>query len=73
MLFVKANAQMFNFSGLILLRKGDGLDKWLIVAHSLHVLLQVGYFCTCLHLGVFALFMPFYMPTLLAHGKLHTW
>jgi hypothetical protein len=47
MLFVKDNAQMFNFSGLIRPKKGGGLGKWLIVAHSLHVLLQVGYFCTC--------------------------
>ncbi len=52
MLFVKANAQMFNFSGSIRPRKGGGLRKWLIVANSLHVLLQVGYFRICLHLGV---------------------
>jgi hypothetical protein len=33
-------------------RKGDGLGKWLIVANSLHVLLQVGYFRTYLCLGI---------------------
>jgi hypothetical protein len=51
-LFVKVNVQMFNFNGSIQLKKGAGLRKWLIVAHSLHVLLQVGYFRTYLCFGV---------------------
>jgi hypothetical protein len=64
MLFIKANVQMFNFSGSIWPRKGGGLGKWLIVAYSLHVLLQVGSFHTCLCLGVVPLsprsiLMPF--------------